>query len=231
MALKYKLDADAFGALDEKQQANYRQEGNVYILDVEGLETDDSGIASMKVKLEQLLTEKKESDRKAREEAEQRARDNEEAAQKNGDYKKLLELEREKREQLENTLKERDERDKQKAVMSEAEKMAASLTRDVGKAKLLAKEIAARLALTDDGLKVTDENGQLTVSSLDELATQVKTSLPFLVDGSQASGGAAQGSKGGAADSSKQVTRSQWDGMNHVDRANFAKEGGKVVDD
>lgn len=41
-------------------------------------------------------------------------------------------------------------------------------------------------------------------------------------------GGGAAGGKGG--EGGKTVTRSQWDGMSHIDRSNFSKEGGKVVD-
>lgn len=42
-------------------------------------------------------------------------------------------------------------------------------------------------------------------------------------------GGGAPGGKGGG-EGGKTVTRSQWDGMSHPERASFAKDGGKVVD-
>lgn len=41
-------------------------------------------------------------------------------------------------------------------------------------------------------------------------------------------GGGSNGGNGGA--SSKQVTRSHFDGMSHADRASFAHDGGKVID-
>lgn len=43
-------------------------------------------------------------------------------------------------------------------------------------------------------------------------------------------GGGSPGGKGGQTDSKKTVSRSEWDGMDHVARASFSKDGGKVVD-
>ena len=104
------------------------------------------------------------------------------------------------------------------------------MTRDTARAKLLTEKLAARLSVTDDGIKVLDQSGSLTVSSLDELTHQIKTEYPFLVDGSQASGGAAQGSKAGGSDL-KQVTRTEFDTMDQFTRSEFVRTGGKISDD
>lgn len=231
MALKYKLDAEAFESLDEAVKGSYKQEGNVYILDVEGLDTGNEDLTGLKAKVDQLLTEKKEAERKAREEADRARQKADEDAKAKGDYEQLYKSQKEEAERLRQEHEKLQQAIRQSSIQSEAARMAGSLTRDTARAEILAEKIAGRLSLTDDGIKVTDGSGQLTVSSLDELTHQIKTAYPFLVDGSQASGGAAQGSKGGAEGSAKQISRSQWDGMDHADRANFAREGGKVTDD
>ena len=68
MALQFKLDAESFETLDEGLKENYKQEGNVYLLDVDGI--DNSDVSGLKAKVEQLLSEKKETVRKAAEQAE-----------------------------------------------------------------------------------------------------------------------------------------------------------------
>lgn len=231
MALKYKLDADAFGALEESQQGFYKQEGNVYVLEVDGFDKGNDDLAGLKAKVDQLLTEKKEAERKAREESEQARKQADEAAKAKGDYEQLYKSQQTEAEKWKAEYQKLQDTVKQSSVKAEAARIAGTLTRDTARAQLLTEKIAGRLSLTDDGIKVTDDSGQLTVSSLDDLTHQIKTAFPFLVDGSQASGGAATGSKGGAADSPKQVSRSSFEAMDHPSRTNFIREGGKVVDE
>lgn len=231
MALKYKLDAESFGALEESQQGFYKQEGNVYVLEVDGFDKGNDDLAGLKAKVDQLLTEKKETERKAREESERVRQEADEAAKAKGDYEQLYKSQQAEAERWKQEYEKLQTTVKQSSVKAEAARIAGTLTRDTARAQLLTEKIAGRLSLTDDGIKVTDDSGQLTVSSLDDLTHQIKTAFPFLVDGSKASGGAAQGSKGGAADSSKQVSRSSFDAMDHPSRTAFIREGGKVVDE
>jgi hypothetical protein len=80
--------------------------------------------------------------------------------------------------------------------------LANELTKDTKRARLLAKELKGRLKYTEDGIKVTDVNGNLTVSSLDDLKLEVQKNpdYDFLIDGVESSGGGAGGSNnnGGA---------------------------------
>jgi hypothetical protein len=48
MSLKYKIDADAFGKLEEAQQALYSEKDGDYVLDVEGAEGKQSAKQSAK---------------------------------------------------------------------------------------------------------------------------------------------------------------------------------------
>lgn len=228
MALRYKVDEEQYVDLAEDQQAMYRKEGNVYLLDVEGFE--DSEAIGLRQKVEQLLTEKKEAERKARQIEEAARAEVEEKAKAAGDFEQLYKSLSEKYNGLESQYTGLQNEIKRGAVVNEATRIANSMTRDTARAKLLTEKLAARLSVTDDGLKVLDQSGNLTVSSLDELTHQIKTEFPFLVDGSQASGGAAQGSKAGGSDS-KMVTRSEFDSMDQFARSEFVKTGGRISDD
>jgi hypothetical protein len=116
-------------------------------------------------------------------------------------------------------------------VQSEATKLASTLTKDVAKAKLLEEKLSQRLTLMDGEIRVTDDSGQLTVSSIDDLVSTVRTDFPFLIDGIQATGGGATRSQGRADVGFREISRSDFDGMKHADRARFLKEGGKIFDD
>ena len=52
--------------------------------------------------------------------------------------------------------------------------------------------------MVDNDVRVLDGNGNLTVSTVEELTNAIKSEYPFLVDGSQAAGGGANGSSSGA---------------------------------
>jgi hypothetical protein len=229
MALQYKLDAETFETLEDGLKANYKQEGNVYLLDVEGI--DNSDVSGLKAKVEQLLGEKKDAVRKAAEQADSDRLESDERARQSGDYKQLLKSSQEALEAARTELQGMKDNAIQSTIQTEAQRLAGALTNDTARGKLLAKEFAARLAHTDEGIKVTDETGNLTVSSIEELATKIKNDFPFLIDGSQSSGGAATGSKGGALKSQKQATREDFDAMDHSQRADFVRDGGSVNDD
>lgn len=71
-------------------------------------------------------------------------------------------------------------------------KVAAELTRDSARAELLKKEALAYIQHTPDGVKITGPDGDMTAEQLRE---HLSKTYPFLVDGSQASGGGASGGK------------------------------------
>lgn len=116
-------------------------------------------------------------------------------------------------------------------INGEAGKLAATLTTDTKKAQLLSEKIANRLSFDDGELKVLDNSGKLTISGIDDLATEIKSEYAFLVDGSPASGGGATGARGGAVADTKEMGRSDFEKLDHVGRARFTKEGGKVINE
>jgi len=193
----------------------------------ERIESETKGLKS---KVDELLSEKKKVQQE-REEARTQARlEAEEKAQKENDYKQLFEAQKEESNTLRQTIDKMNADIKQQKVSTEAAKLASQLTKDTGRAQLLQKEISQRLTLVDNELRVTDESGQLTVSSLDDLTNAIKTSYPFLVDGSQASGGGAVKAQGGA-EARKEVSRAAFDQMDQRQRHEFFKSGGKIFDE
>lgn len=104
-----------------------------------------------------------------------------------------------------------------KSIDGEADRIAATLTTDTSRASLLSQQIRNRITLDNGSFSVLDEKGNPTISSMEELTGQIKTQYPFLVDGSKASGGGAQGGSGGAG--SKPFSE-----MNATERSKFANE-------
>ena len=193
----------------------------------ERLENETKGLKS---KVDELLSEKKKVQQE-REQAREMARlEAEQKAQKENDYKQLFEAQKEESNTLRQTIEKMNTDITQQKIRTEAAKLAAQLTKDTGRAQLLQKEISQRLTLVDNELRVTDDSGQLTVSSLDDLANAIKTSYPFLVDGSQASGGGAVKAQGGA-EARKEVSRAAFDKMDQRQRSDFIKSGGKIFNE
>ncbi len=185
---------------------------------------------SLKAKNEELLTETKKA-KNIRREAEEKARKAaEEKAKADGDHEQLYKSSEEARRKLEEELnglkgtianKERDN-----AAMKIATELA-----DGDNAALLSEFVSKRLKFTEEGLKVTDEKGDLTVSSLTDLKESFKNDPRYaaLLKGNQSSGGGASGgsNSGGAA---KQKTRAEFEALAPADQMKFIKDGGITVD-
>ena len=112
-------------------------------------------------------------------------------------------------------------------LRSEASSIASGMTKDTARAKLLTEQIQSRLSLVDGEVRVLDANGNLTVSTINELTNSIKSEYPFLIDGSKSTGGGATGSSSGA-DDSKIVSRDEFEQMNAHKRMSFVKSGGKI---
>ena len=150
-----------------------------------------------------------------------------------GDQTELQQLNKaleEKVSSLTGTIEEMNSNAQKQQIAAEAGRMAAKLTKDIQKANLLQSQISARLTLVEDQIRVTDDNGQLTVSSMEELEGSIRSAFPFLIDGSQAQGGGAVRSEG-KAQTKLEVTRADFDAMDHRNRAEFVKSGGKIYDE
>tara|TARA_R110000744_G_scaffold48611_3_gene106077 strand:+ start:399 stop:1079 length:681 start_codon:yes stop_codon:yes gene_type:complete len=226
MTIKYSVSTEEFGTLDDSQQGLYSQGEDGYTLNVEGVPRED--VSGLKRKIDELLTEKKTVQQKASEAEELAKVQAADKMRKANDFEQLYnssESERQKASEELATLKANLQKQQ---IAGQAGQVASELTKDVARAKLLTEQISSRLSLVDGEIRVLDVNGNLTVSTVQELTQSIKAEYPFLVDGSQAAGGGATGGNSGAGDT-KQVSRAEFDGMDAVKRMKFVKSGGKII--
>jgi 5'-3' exonuclease len=191
----------------------------------------DSEVMALKLKNDELLQEKQKLSAKKQEELEQARLNAEQKAKESGDFKNLFESQKQEADTLKQQLADMQTNIQKQQINGEAAKMAARLTKDTNKAQLLQQQISQRLTLVDNELRVTDDNGQPTISTVDDLANSIKTAYPFLVDGTQANGGGATRSQASGDAVAKTMTRADFDGLGQAQRAQFFKDGGKISDE
>jgi len=141
------------------------------------------------------------------------------------DYEQLFKSSEAQREEL---LLQIEHRDKKAATGSEenaALALANSLTKDPKRARLLAKELKSRFKYTDEGIKVTDKDGNLTVSSPEDLKLEVQRNpdYDFLIDGIDSSGGGATGGNNNSG-AAKVINRAEFAALNPVQQMAFSKD-------
>jgi len=192
--MKFKINAEEFEALEENMQALYEKQGDGYQLVVEGIDTGEELKEALRKEREERALAKK----KLQQLEEERQQVEEERQKEKGEFKALYEktqaeLEKERREaaSFKQTIQEKERE-------SLASSIAAKLTTDEKRAKILKQE--AMTAIKYDPEKgAYIEVGGVPVDK-DKLVSQMKEEYPFLVDAPGASGGGAGGSgTGGGA--------------------------------
>jgi hypothetical protein len=226
MTIQYKVSAESFDTLDDSVKGLYSQGEDGYTLNVDGVPKED--VSGLKRKIDELLTEKKTVQQKALEAEEAARQETAEKLRKANDFEQLYNSSESERQKAADELATLKANLQQQQVEGQASKVAASLTKDTARANLLSQQISSRLSLVDGEVRVLDTNGNLTVSSVEELTQSIKAEYPFLVDGSQAAGGGATGGSSGAGDT-KQVSRADFDAMDNRKRMSFVKSGGKII--
>lgn len=178
---------------------------------------------SMKGKMDQLLGETKRA--KA-----ERMKAEEEAARKAGDFEQLFNSSESKLQETQKELENLRLGIANEKRHNEAVRIAGQLA-DGHNAELLATFIETRIKYTDEGVKVLDSAGQLTVSSLDDLANEFKTDARYsaLIKGSQSSGGGATGNNGSGSAGSKVLTRAEFDKLDPTAKSEFSRKGGTIT--
>lgn len=185
---------------------------------------------AMKNKMEQLLGETKKAKQLRREEEERARMLAEEKAKKEGDFEQLFKSQQQQAEQYKTELEALRGTIAKEKEQGTAMKLAAELA-DGANAEILSEFIARRLKFTDEGIKVLSNNGELTVSTLDQLKSEFQGDAKYssLLKGSQASGGSASGGSTSSA-TDKVMTRSEFDALRADKKSAFVKDGGKIVD-
>lgn len=104
---------------------------------------------------------------------------------------------------------------------------------------LLAGYAAQRIQFSDDGtpkVLAKDGSGPMVGSganggaTLADLAKELAGSIPHLVADKGAGGSGKQPGANGGKPGQQTVTRDQWGQMSHIERRDFAKSGGQIVD-
>ena len=221
--LKYQVES--IEDLDESVQELYTEQDGAYVLTVDGLPQPED-TTGLKNKLNELMTEAKDAKRKARDLEESKSRQEEDSAKEKGEFKTLWEQAQQRLSEKDEELKEFSEKIQQKDVNIAA--------RSVG--SMLAKSDAKRAeVLSDYAAKYARHNGEevefiVNGAQVDTnaLMAHLTKEYPFLVDGSNATGGGAQSSSGGGASSN--INRIEFDNMSPDKKMSFLKDGGIVED-
>lgn len=187
-------------------------------------------VAGLKANHDKLLAEKKEAQRLTNDANLEAKRVKDEAAAKSGDVESLRKSWEEEKKlltgQIEANKTEKADNAKSKAATNIAMGLA-----EGSNVKILGDIIAKRLRFDDNKVQVTDSNGNLTVSSLEDLTKEFANNADYksLLVGSKASGsGATKGNVGGAGKAT--ATRSEFDAMSQQKRSEYSLAGGKLAD-
>lgn len=164
---------------------------------------DANDLEAMRKKSADLLDETKQAKHKAKEEAERLAKVEAEKALQSGDHKQLLEIAQLERDKA----IEEATQAKQSLEESTIAAINAKHAQEVSKFGLtfdplndhslsdLSGRIKSRTKIIDGDIKVLDRNGDLTVSTLEQLKSEMIASgeVSHLIKGNQSSGGDASG--------------------------------------
>lgn len=185
---------------------------------------------SMKAKMDQLLGETKQAkaqQRQADEEAQAIAKAK---AVKDNDFEHLFKSSEEQSKAYKAQLEDLQNTVANEKRNIEAMKIASQLA-DGFNAELLGEKIAQRLKYTDEGVKILDSNGQLTVSTVDDLKAEFQNNERYasLIRGNQSSGSGAPGGKSGSA-ADKVLTRSEFESLDPQSKSEFFRSGGKLTE-
>jgi len=237
--IEFKLDS--LENIDESLQGLYEQTDTGYQLKVTGIpEPEKEDLSGLKNKVDELLREKKAASQKAREAAEEAEAARLEAAKKGNDTEALDKSWQEKFNAREVELKkELDELSGTLVKLTSgqtATKIAAEIAVQ-GSADVLLPHLERRLRTEfREGSPVTvvlDKDGKPSAMSVDELKAEFQNSAAFapLIVGTKANGAGRTGGNESSGAGVNEVSRSEFDRMNQAQRANFAKNGGKLKDD
>lgn len=188
-------------------------------------------LAAVKANRDELLEEKKRQQRIAQEADESSKKAKEQTLQQKGEFEQLFKSANQERETLREQIKRIEEEKNQAAVRIEASKIANKLA-EGHNAEILTDYLERRIKYTNDGYKVTDAGGALTVSTLSDLEAEFAKSEKYksLRRGTKATGGGAAGTNGGAVSNAGKIDRDSFNAMKSFEQGDFIKRGGLVTD-
>lgn len=209
---KWKLTKEEFDVLTEEHKAMYKEAGDGYQIQIDGM-PDIPDVSGLQKKVDELLSEKKSEQEKRRQAEEAAKKAAEEQARKNGDIESLEKSWAEKlstrEKELLTQLQEKDASLQKLLVDNVAQSLATKLAGD--SAALIVPHIKSRLAVEDGKTRVVDATGQLSALTIDELEKEFRNNQLFapVIIGSKATGTRGDGGKdkspAGGSDKPKSV--------------------------
>lgn len=227
--------------IEETLQGLYEQTDTGYQLKVTGIpEKENEDLTGLKNKVDELLREKKAASQKAREATEQADKARLEAAKKGNDTEALDKSWQEKFNAREVELKKELDAMSGTLVKLTSGQTATKIAAEIavqGSADVLLPHLEKRLKTEfREGSPVTvvlDKDGKPSAMTVDELKAEFQNSAAFapLIVGTKANGAGRTGGNESSGARVNEISRSEFDRMNQAQRANFAKNGGKLKDD
>lgn len=169
------------------------------------IEEQTSGLKS---KVDELLGEKKTVSQKAKEAEEKLRLEAEQRAKEQNDYKSLFESSQTKAQEYEQRYQELNKSILQEKTNSEAMKVASELA-DGNNATLLSEFVKRRIGYVDGKVIVNDNDGNPTVSTIDDLKKEfIKSGMyDSLLRQTKSNGGGANGGGGSGANTSGDLSK------------------------
>jgi len=222
MARKFRAE-QAEGGDGESVKAEKEKNGDIEAIHAQ-LEQLSQENARLSAKINEANKHKREAEKAAEDAARKRQEDE-------GDYQQLYKSLQDERKR---DLEERHSLEQQLTavrVSEVASKIALRLNPIEAAADDLNRKIASRLKFTEDGVKVLDKSGELTVSTLDQLTEELRGSadVSYMLKGIQSSGGGAS-SGSGSGGAAQTITRSEFEQLDPAKRMEVSKasSAGKI---
>lgn len=241
---RYMIDfkVESVEELPESIQDLYEKTDDGFELKITGMpEPDESNLTGLKKKVEELLTESKAAKKKARAAVSEAEQARMEAAKQGNDTEALHKSWESKFTTRESELQERIGKLTKTIVGLTSGQAAAQIASEIaiqGSASVLLPHIELRLRTEtrEDGSVETivlDKNGQPSAMSIDELKKEFQNSASFapLIVGTKANGAGRTGGKDSGGAATQEITRASFDSMSQVERSQYVKNGGKIIDD
>ena len=174
---------------------------------------------------ETLLAEKKAEQQKQREAQAEKDALAQEQARKKGDFDTLEKQYQDKIAKLEAEIVERNKQRDSDLVKSEALKLASSLSDNEHNQEILQMLIEKRLAAENGQVKVVDDLGNATISTIADLKNEISTSGKFdsLITGTKASGVGATGQGTQGTKTLKDYTEGELIELQKTNHAEFTR--------
>ena len=195
MALQFEITKEAHEALDEGVKALYSEKGDVFRLDVQGIDPADELKEALRKEREDRAAAKS----KLKELEDAKAKADQQSLEEKQEFEKLWKSEQERSATTAKELDDLRTSIAQKDRNSEAYKIVSTLATETARAEILQQQALGFIHHTPDGIKINGPDGEAWDAA--KLTAHLKEKYPFLVDGSKATGGGATGggSSGGAA--------------------------------